>query len=114
VEGELDLRRLTELQELLGSDVSEIVATLVREISAATKAIQSGLAEGDLAAAALAAHAARNSALMLDARPMLDALREIETGARDEDLAAARSGLGHLQAVWPALRSRLEAEAERP
>jgi hypothetical protein len=113
VEDELDLRRLTELQELLGSDVSEIVATLVREISAAMGAIESGLAESDLAAAALAAHAARNSALMLDARPMLDALREIEAGARDDDVEAARSGLQHLQTIWPSLRSRLEAAVER-
>ena len=113
MEAELDLNRLTELQELLGSDVSEIVATLVREITAAMEAIEAGVEQGDFAATALAAHAARNSALMLDARPMLDALREIEAGARNQDLAETHVGLEHLEAVWPALRSRLSAAAEQ-
>jgi len=113
VDAELDLTRLTELQELLGSELSEIVATLVDEITRAVDEIEAGIADGDLRAAALAAHAARNSALMLDAKPTLDALRAIETGARDEDLVIAQEGLERLRSAWPALRRRLQAEAQR-
>lgn len=112
MEAELDLNKLTELQELLGSSVSEIVSTLIREITTALEAIRAGVDRGDSAATALAAHAARNSALMLDARPMLEALREIETGSRNHDVAEMRLGLAHLEVVWPPLRSRLNAAAE--
>jgi HPt (histidine-containing phosphotransfer) domain-containing protein len=114
VDAELDLRRLTELQELLGSELPEIVATLIDELTRAVAEVEAGIAAGDLAAAALAAHAARNSALMLDAKPMLDSLREIESGARAEDLDVARAGLARVRSAWPALRRRLEAEAQRP
>jgi len=112
VDGELDLRRLTELQQLLGSELPVIVATLVDELTRAVAEIEAGIAAADLEAAALAAHAARNSALMLDAKPMLDSLREIESGARAENLAVARAGLELLRSAWPALRRRLEAEAQ--
>ena len=113
MDDELDLKRLTELQELLGSELEEIVATLVEEITRAVGEIEAGVADGDLPAAGLAAHAARNSALMLDAKPTLDALGEIEGAARDEDLAVAQSGLERLRRAWPALRRRLETEAEK-
>jgi hypothetical protein len=112
VEAELDLRRLAELQERLGAELPEIVATLVEEITRAVSEIEAGIASGDLAGAALAAHAARNSALMLDARPMLDSLSEIESGARSHDVGLARSGLDGVRAAWPALRRRLEAESK--
>ncbi len=112
MDAELDLKRLAELQELLGSELPEIVATLVEEITRAVAEIEAGIATEDLAAAALAAHAARNSALMLDARPMLDSLRQIESGARAEDLGVARAGLKHLRFAWPALRARLQAQAQ--
>lgn len=113
MDAELDLRRLTELQELLGSELTEIVATLIDEITRAVNEIEAGIAGGDLPAAGLAAHAARNSALMLDAKPTLDALNQIEGAARDEDLAVAQGGLERLRRVWPALRRRLEIEAEK-
>lgn len=110
---ELDLRRLVELEELLGRGMPEIVNTLVAELTKAMAGIESGVAAGDLAAAALAAHEARNSALMLDAEPMLSALREIEAATREPDAARARAGLERLRPVWDALRTRLRAEAER-
>jgi HPt (histidine-containing phosphotransfer) domain-containing protein len=111
MEGELDLRRLTELQRVLGSTLPDIIAKLIAELEAAIGQVESAIAAGDPKSAAQAAHAARNSALMLDAQPTLDALGKIETGARAGDLGAAQTGLEDLRAVWPALRQRLEHEA---
>jgi hypothetical protein len=108
---ELDLRRLTDLQELLGRDLSEIVGTLLTELSRAFADIDRALSHEDLPAAALAAHAARNSALMIDARPVLGRLRELEVSARLEDSEAAVSANQRLHEAWPALRDRLELAA---
>jgi hypothetical protein len=113
VQPELDLGRLAELEELLGRGVREIVDTLVTELTRAMAGIEAGVAAGDLAAAALAAHEARNSALMLNAEPMLAALREIEAAARAPDVIRAQTGLDDLRPVWDALRARLDAEAQR-
>ncbi|MGH2869009.1 MAG: hypothetical protein ACRDNK_15805 [Solirubrobacteraceae bacterium] len=110
---ELDLGRLAELEGLLGRGVPEIVGTLVTELTSAMAGIEAGVAAGDLDAAAVATHAARNSALMLNAKPMLDALREIEAAARVPNVARARAGLNDLRPVWEALRARLDAEVDR-
>jgi hypothetical protein len=113
VEPELDLGRLAELEKLLGQGVPEIVATLATELTQAMAGIEAGLAAGDLSAAALSAHAARNSALMLSAQPMLDALKELEAAAQARDTAQAHAGLVRLRPAWDALRARLDAEALR-
>jgi hypothetical protein len=110
---ELDVGRLSELEELLGTDRQAIVGTLVTELTTAVARINEGLASGDLADVAAAAHAARNSALMIDAQPVLQVLRELETCARSgrsEDAVAARARLGR---AWPRLRHELEAAVGR-
>jgi uncharacterized protein with PIN domain len=106
--GELDLERLAALRHRLGLELEEIVATLLRELSVAVVDIERTLATGELDAAALAAHAARNSALMIDARPMLEALRALEAAARSCDGDAAGAALERLRERWPRLRLRLE------
>jgi hypothetical protein len=75
--------------------------------------IEAGVAAGDPGAAALSAHAARNSALMLDAQPMLDALRETEAAAQGRDTAQLQAGLERVRPAWAALRSGLDAERQR-
>jgi hypothetical protein len=108
----LDVSRLTELEELLGTDREAIVRTLVTELTTAVDRINEGLACGDLAEVAAAAHAARNSALMIDAQPVLRVLKDLETHARNgkpDDAAAAR---GRLRRAWPRLRRQLERAAE--
>ena len=113
METELDLTKIVELEGVLGAGVPEIIERLVREIDEAVADVEAGLAGGDLAAAAHAAHAARNSALMLDARPVLPTLGEIESGARSGDERATREGLQRLKSAWPELKRRLLDEAER-
>lgn len=108
---ELDLERLAELQRLLGTDLPEIIATLVRELTGSLAATAQALGTGDLSGAALAVHAARNSALMIDAQPLLDRLGELETCARDGDLAGSIAAHERLLEVWPSLRRRLELAA---
>jgi hypothetical protein len=111
VDSELDLNRLDELQQLLGTKRAAIVDTLVSELSAAMDDVATGLATGDLEAVAAAAHAARNSALMIDARPLLTGLGQLESCARHEDLAAALAANRRLRRAWPRLRRRLELAA---
>ncbi|MGI9184324.1 MAG: hypothetical protein ACR2GZ_05060 [Solirubrobacteraceae bacterium] len=85
-----------ELEALLGRGVPEIVDTLVSELTKAMAGIE-----------------ARNSALMLNAEPMLNALRELEAAARVPDAKRAQTGLDDLRPAWNALRARLDAEAQR-
>jgi HPt (histidine-containing phosphotransfer) domain-containing protein len=108
VELELDLTRLAELQQLLGTELPEIVATLLGELTSALSGIDAGLGAGDLGAVALAAHAARNSALMIDARQILGYLEELEVSARSGEPEAVSAANDRLRASWPALRTRLE------
>jgi hypothetical protein len=108
MDGELDLGRLGELREMLEAELPEIVATLLAELDAAIGELQRATAAQDLAAAGLAAHAARNSALMIGARPLLEAWGEIETGAREGEPEAVRAGLARPRDCWPALRVELE------
>lgn len=108
---ELDLSRLAQLRELLDSDLPQIVETLVEELTRALDAIGAALATSDLAAAALAAHAARNSALMIDARPLLDCLDQLESSARRHDADAARRAHRQLGQKWPPLCAQMRHAA---
>jgi HPt (histidine-containing phosphotransfer) domain-containing protein len=110
---DLDLSRLPELQRVLGSSVPAIIGRLMTEIESATSQIDAALLAGDLDAAAHAAHSARNSALMIDARPLLDALGEIESSARTGDREGTGSGLERLRSVWPECQRALEDESAR-
>lgn len=111
VEGDLDLDRLAELPGTLGVELPEIVATLVRELDDAVAQAETSIAAGDLAATALAAHSGRNSALMIGAAPVLDALGQLEAVAGEGDGAAARAALNRVRSCWPPLRARLELAA---
>ena len=108
----LDVSRLTELQELLGTDREAIVGTLVTELTSAVDRINEGLACGDLGEVAAAAHAARNSALMIDAQPVLQVLKQLETCARNEQPDEAAAARARLRRAWPRLRRELEQAAE--
>ena len=108
---ELDLSKLSELEALLGTERTAIVRTLVTELTAALARIDEGLAGGDLAEVAAAAHAARNSALMIDAQPLLGVLKQLEACARRDEPEAASAARTRLAGVWPPLRSKLELAA---
>lgn len=110
---ELDLSRLTELQQVLGSALPELITKLVSEVDDAIVEIEAGFAAGDLDRTALAAHAARNSALILGTGPVLKALAEVESGSRAGDRELEKGGLEQLRSAWPPVRRLLEQEAAR-
>ncbi len=110
---ELDLGRLTDLPEALGLELEEIVRTLIEELEGAVADAGAALHDGDLARVAGAAHSGRNSALMIGAQPVLDALGALEASASSGDRAAARSALEDVRGSWPALRVQLEHASRR-
>jgi hypothetical protein len=116
VKAELDLARLAALPAALGMALPEIVATIARELDEALSSAQSSIAEGDLEAVDLAAHAGRNSALMLGPNPLLEALGLLEASASRGDAAGAAAALMRARSLWPELRRQLVraggAEAE--
>ena len=100
------------LEALLGTDVGAIVGTLVTELASAVADIDEGLETGDLAKVAAAAHSARNSALMIDAQPLLRELKQIEGCARANEPEGATAARLRLRRAWPRLRRRLELAAD--
>jgi len=108
---QLDVGRITELQALLGTDREAIVGTLLTELTNAVARINEGLACDDLDEVAAAAHAARNSALMIDAQPVLRVLRQLETCARNNEPEGALAARARLRRTWPRLRRQLEEAA---
>lgn len=103
----LDLERIAELQKVMGSDAATIVASLLRNMTAAIDEVEAAFAAGDIERATQAAHLCRNDALMLGAKPLLDALTALEAATRGLDESRAREALEALRAVWPATRERL-------
>jgi HPt (histidine-containing phosphotransfer) domain-containing protein len=108
---QLDVGRLTELEGLLGADREAIVGTLMTELAAEMGRIDEGLECGDLTGVAAAAHSARNSALMIDAQPVLRVLKQVEGCARNGEADGAAAAAARLRRVWPRLRRELERVA---
>jgi HPt (histidine-containing phosphotransfer) domain-containing protein len=108
---ELDVGRLAALEAQLGADRASIVRTLVAELTAALERIDAGLERSDLAEVAAAAHAALNSAVIIDAQPLLRVLRQLETCARRDEAEGAGNARAGLADVWPRLRRELEGAA---
>lgn len=110
-EEELDLTALEELRGPLDQDLATIVATLISDTERGLDGVDRALADEDLASAARAAHAARNGALLIDDRALLQALGELETAARRSDLESARAARELLRERWPRVRGALERAA---
>lgn len=100
---------LADLQAQLGADAHEIAATLLTELSGALSRAGEAVRTGQMDAAAQAAHAARSSALLLDDRPLVDALGELEGAARALDGTAVAAAHARVTELWDPLRERLRA-----
>ncbi|MGA2924460.1 MAG: Hpt domain-containing protein [Solirubrobacteraceae bacterium] len=104
----VDLRRLGELQHVLGTDASNILQGLLDSMRGAIDRIEHALAGGDLGEVANAAHVCRNDGLMVGAHELLAVLQTVEQAARAGELAVARAALAPLREVWPGTRDALE------
>jgi HPt (histidine-containing phosphotransfer) domain-containing protein len=109
---EFDLERITELEQVMGTDARTIVATMLASMTSAIEEVEAALAAGHLDRVTQAAHRCRNDALMLGAKQLQEALTAIEAATRNHDESRAREALTGLKAVWPATRQQL-AEASR-
>ncbi len=106
-----DLKRIEELQSVLGADTEKILASMLASMSTAIEQAESALAAGELGDATGPAHRARNDALMLGADELQIALTQLEAATRDYDEARAAAALERLRAVWPPTRDELAAIA---
>ena len=97
-DSEPDPARLRALAENLGQTPEAVARTLHDELLGARARIDAGLGGADLVAVGDGAHAARNSALMVGAQPLLTELRALETAADDGALEAAREARGRADA----------------
>jgi HPt (histidine-containing phosphotransfer) domain-containing protein len=111
---ELDLERFARLEEVLGAELGEIIESIVDNLSEQIVQVEEALAAGQLEPATQAAHLCRNDALMVGARPLLEALSEVESATRSNQLGPARQALERLQEIWPSTRSELERIARDP
>ena len=110
---DLDLTHLRRLGAHLGEPPEAIAATLLAELERALASIDAGVDAGDLEAVGRAAHAARNSALMIAAEPTLAALDVLERAVRDGDLDGVARARETVRGRWAPLARRLADAAER-
>jgi hypothetical protein len=107
-----DLERIRRLQDVLGSDASDIVASMLVTLTTAIERVEAAVSAGELDAAAKAAHAARNDAMTLGARQLLEALTDLEAAGRDHDNARVSEALMRVRDVWPPTRDELASAAD--
>jgi hypothetical protein len=91
---------LGALAAQLGQTPVEVARTLHDELSRALVTIDTGIAAGDAEAVGGASHAARNSVLMLDDRPMLTALRSLHAAFTRGDIGATTAARSEVQERW--------------
>ena len=84
---ELELGRLAQIQEVMGTAVPELVGGMLESMRAAIEQVELAMSAGRLDHAAKASHACRNDALMVGARQLLVALTERRTRADIDRLA---------------------------
>lgn len=102
-----DPARIAQLEQVLGSQAPEMVASMLSSLTRAIERVEATVDAGEFAAAVQAAHAARNDALMLGAQALQATLSELELAARDEDRGRTRDALERVRAVWPPTREAL-------
>ena len=101
--------RLRELAAELGETPAQVAGTLLTELERALTELDAGLAAGDHERVGHESHAARNSVLMLDERPMLAALRALDDAMRRGDPAGAHAARDELSGLWRELAVVLRA-----
>jgi hypothetical protein len=110
----VDLGRIGELEEVMGTDATAIVSSMLGTMTAAIDEVELAMTAGDLDRTTAAAHRCRNDAMMLAAQPLLDALTDLEGATRSGDEAKAAAALERVRLVWPPTRDELAAGSNPP
>lgn len=109
-----DLEQIRRLEDVMGSDAANLVASLLADMAEAIEEVEAGMAAGDLDRVIRAAHGCRNDAMALGARPLLEALTALETAGRGYDEARTGEALLHVREVWAPTRAELAASTNPP
>jgi hypothetical protein len=104
---DLDLSRLDQVVEVLGTTVPEMVTRIANTLDETLALLASHVDRGELEPAAKVAHACRNDALLVAAQPLLRILSEVEQASREGHLEQARTAHAQLATVWPQTRRAL-------
>jgi HPt (histidine-containing phosphotransfer) domain-containing protein len=104
---QLDAERLRDLRIFSRTELGEIGRDAIDVIAAKLEAIERAVGDPDLAAAASAAHRARNETLLIGARELSEALESVETAARAGHASRVREGVAAARALWPATRDAI-------
>lgn len=102
-----DPDRIAQLKQVMGSEATTMVASMLASLTRAIERLDAAMAAGELEPAIQAAHAARNDSLMLGAAQLQAALRDLEAAAREFDDARARAAFERVRTVWPPTREEI-------
>ena len=105
---QLDGGRLRDLQVFNQTELKEIGRVTIRSIADQLDALDRAVADGDLAAAAEAAHRARNETQLVGARELEEALGSLEAAARLGRGHDAREAAAAARALWPSTSEAIE------
>src|SRR5436190_3311533 len=104
---------LDELRAMLGDDaaIAELVETFLAEVPKLIVAMQSGVAEGDVAKVRLAAHTLKSNAATFGAARLAELCAELERLAQAGSLSGAAELVARAEAAFAETRSALEVTA---
>jgi HPt (histidine-containing phosphotransfer) domain-containing protein len=109
----LDLKRIADLERLMGADVAALLRSLRASMVDAITQIEQALAADELDRATYAAHLCRNDALMVGARDLQRSLADLEAATRAADLDAARRLFARVLELWAPALAELAQLIER-
>jgi hypothetical protein len=111
---QLDAGRLRDLEVFNETELRDIGRGAILALAEQLDALDGALAEGNLPAAAEAAHRARNETQLVGARELSDALGSVEDAARGGRDPLAREAAAAARSLWPSTRKAIERATERP
>ena len=104
---QLDAGRLRDQRIFTATEREEIGRRAIDAISQQLGALERAVAGRDLAAAAEAAHRARNETLLVGARELSEAFQSVEDAAREVSGSGVDEAAAAARAVWPSTREAI-------
>lgn len=99
-----------QLVERMGNDIDgliELIDLFLQSAPDYLHSLEEAVTGQDCEQIAIAAHALKGQVAFFTASRPLDAVREVEKSARDDDIAIAESALAELHECWPAFTEEL-------